>query len=1116
MRNEKLKKKKLYCHAFIFMAGFLIFSGCFSPVQQPVPAAHFGSFREIPGITIEEINAVEAVQKQNRTFVYGMISSTESFYDVYGEISGFSALVCDWLGELFGISFIPKNFTLEELTLGLANHEIDFTGYFMLTEWRRSIYHMTSPIIPRQVKYFRLADSIPLSEIRKTRIPRYLLIADSAATHLVLSNVQYEFEPVYIVNYLDAYDILKRGDADALVTIGNLETGFEVFGDVVTSDFFPLIFSSGSISTQNPELASFISILQKAIDNGAIRHLNELYKQGEKQYLRHKLFLRLTEEERSFIRYNPDVPFAARYDKYPITFFDTRDNEWKGIAFDALRDIEALTGLKFHIVNNQGAEFPELLQLLERGDAKFITELVRTPGREDQFLWPQSAFFTDQMALISRMEHPNTNFHEVMSLTVGLNRGTASADLFHRWFPNHTRIMEFETQSESFEALMAGKVDMVMNSYSSLLHLTNYLELSGFKANILFDYYFDSTFGFNRDAALLCSIIDKALELVDTRRISEQWMRRTFDYRIRLIQAQAEAQRPWVFGVAILILSVILLLLILFVRSRRAKKSLDELVKRRTTELEYQTFTLQTIIDSIPDIIYCRDLNLRLTLYNKAAADYFGITKDELIGKTVEDIPGLPVEVAIATYNASLQLIYEGRVSLEELMIRSHDGRKRLYEATLVPLVQNGLIAGIVGISRDVTERKAMEEEARAASRAKSAFLANMSHEIRTPLNVILGLTELVIEEENLPGSASRNLRKINSAGNTLLGIVNDILDFSKIETGKLTLTPSVYHVPSLINDIVTLMATRLGEKPIVFNLNINGALPGKLFGDDLRVKQIFNNLLSNAVKYTESGNIELTVCCTGEENTEAPVWMEIIVRDTGVGITEENQKNLFTDYYQVENKASRRVEGTGLGLSITKRLVELMDGEIKVESEYGRGSVFRVRIKQGFVDSIPIGDTIAANLRNFVYAEDKQLISKKLLVRPDLSYARVLVVDDMQTNLDVASGLLGKYKMQVDCVIRGADALNRIKLGTPVYDAIFMDHMMPGMDGIETTDAIRALGTDYARKIPIIALTANAIQGTENIFYEHDFQAFISKPVDILQLDSVIRKWIQRKGEQK
>jgi CheY-like chemotaxis protein len=373
-------------------------------------------------------------------------------------------------------------------------------------------------------------------------------------------------------------------------------------------------------------------------------------------------------------------------------------------------------------------------------------------------------------------------------------------------------------------------------------------------------------------------------------------------------------------------------------------------------------------------------------------------------------------------------------------------------------------------------------------------------------MNVVVGLTGLMLEEDSLALNVKENLKKISIAGNTLLGIINDILDISKIEADKLELMPVLYEVPSLLNDIITLNIIRVEENLVTFLLDINEDLPHSLYGDDLRVKQIINNLLSNAFKFTHKGTVTLGMSCSPAHGKE--LWLSVYVSDTGIGIREEDMKKLFTDYGQVDTRTNRAVEGTGLGLSISKRLAEMMDGEITAESEHGKGSVFRLRIRQGYVCEKVIGAETAGRLCKFRYAEEKDIAGRKL-ERVDLSFARVLVVDDMQTNLDVAGGLLRKYKMQVDCVKKGQEAVERLRLGTPVYNAIFMDHMMPGMDGIETAIAIRNLGTEYARNIPIIALTANAIQGTESMFYAYGFQGFISKPIDIMQLDSIVKRWV-------
>jgi CheY-like chemotaxis protein len=301
----------------------------------------------------------------------------------------------------------------------------------------------------------------------------------------------------------------------------------------------------------------------------------------------------------------------------------------------------------------------------------------------------------------------------------------------------------------------------------------------------------------------------------------------------------------------------------------------------------------------------------------------------------------------------------------------------------------------------------------------------------------------------------------------------------------------------------------RIGEKAITFKLDIHEDLPAKLFGDDLRIKQILNNLLSNAFKYTQKGEVILSIKSQHEPSPDAPVniCLSFTISDTGRGIKQEDITKLFTDFNQVDQKANRAIEGTGLGLSITKNLVEMMGGEITVESEYGKGTSFHVRLQQGFVADTPIGKEVAESLTRFRY-KDKRKETQGKVERMDLSHVRTLVVDDFVSNLDVAAGMLRKYKMHVDCVESGKDAVERIAAGTPVYNVIFMDHMMPGMDGIEATKRIRAIGTDYAKNVPIIALTANAMAGNEQMFLDNGFNSFLPKPFNIKLLDKVIKQW--------
>jgi PAS domain S-box-containing protein len=459
---------------------------------------------------------------------------------------------------------------------------------------------------------------------------------------------------------------------------------------------------------------------------------------------------------------------------------------------------------------------------------------------------------------------------------------------------------------------------------------------------------------------------------------------------------------------------------------------------------------------------------------------------------------------------------YIGRAMAEQGTIKSEEaldidgrGELRIYTTNTTAMRdKSGRVEGIMILFHDITETLRAKEEAEAASKAKSAFLATMSHEIRTPLNAIIGLSEIQLQKK-LPEDTYVDLEKIYNSGSTLLGIINDILDISKIEAGSFELIPEEYDTPSLINDTVQLNMVRIGSKPITFKLNIDDTLPARIFGDELRVKQVLNNILSNAFKYTKAGTVTLQVRW---ERQGDEALMIFSVSDTGQGIKEEDIGKLFSEYSQLDTKANRKIEGTGLGLSITKQLVEMMNGTISVESEYGWGSTFTIRLCQKIVDERPIGKEVAENLRSFRLIETRQSRGKNL-VRAYMPYGKVLVVDDVATNLDVAKGLMLPYGLTIDCVLSGPEAVEKIRKEEVKYDAVFMDHMMPGMDGIEATQIIRnEIGTEYAKTVPIIALTANAIAGNEEMFLSTGFNAFMAKPIDIFRLDTLLSQWVRDK----
>ncbi|MDR1654944.1 MAG: response regulator, partial [Treponema sp.] len=433
-------------------------------------------------------------------------------------------------------------------------------------------------------------------------------------------------------------------------------------------------------------------------------------------------------------------------------------------------------------------------------------------------------------------------------------------------------------------------------------------------------------------------------------------------------------------------------------------------------------------------------------------------------------------------------------------------------------------------VHRRTAELEAQTMRAESASRAKSEFLAKMSHEIRTPLNAIIGLSEVELtkvsnppageelNDEESAGETLGNLEKIYNSGSVLLGIINEILDISKIESGRFELSPEEYNIQSLLSDVVSQNLIRIESKPVSFTLRVSPNLPARILGDELRVRQILNNLLSNAFKYTRKGTVKLEV--RNSKPGAGSVKLIFIVQDTGIGIKKEDLGRLFMEYSQLDLKQNRLIEGTGLGLSITKGLVELMKGSIQVESVYGSGSKFTAEIMQGIIGNETIGKEGAENLHALRFVEEDR--SKgKTITRVPMPYARILVVDDVMTNLAVARGLLRPYGISIDTASGGQDAVNRmmaVEAGDlPRYDAIFMDHMMPEIDGLEAVRIIRnEIGGEYAKNVPIIALTANALTGNEEMFLSKGFNGFISKPINVIKLDEMLNRFVRNPEKEK
>ncbi len=499
---------------------------------------------------------------------------------------------------------------------------------------------------------------------------------------------------------------------------------------------------------------------------------------------------------------------------------------------------------------------------------------------------------------------------------------------------------------------------------------------------------------------------------------------------------------------------------------------------------DFSSLAFGILFNSMGDGMIALDEQRQITNYNTAAARIFADLDGRAIGKPIESLTGFP------------------KARLREGVKKEFCINNCFYQGHVEPILDKfGKNKGYVVLIYDVTETrnyieeiKQVREQAEQANLAKSVFLANMSHEIRTPMNAIVGLSDIIMEE-----SRGRKVYEyacdIKSASRNLLTLINDILDLSKVEAGKMELLLTEYHVKSLADEVLNMMDVMASQRGLELKREYDMAIPCRYLGDEGRIRQILINLLNNALKFTKQGYVKLSVNGTQGQSGDTELLI-FQVEDTGCGIRKEDLKEIFDNFKQVDAKQNRTVEGTGLGLSITKRLVELMQGTITVESVYGEGTVFTVAIPQRIMDSRPLAEISEVRA-------GKEEALEPFLARD----CKVLVVDDNAVNRKIARIFLQSYGLEITEAQSGTDAVELVRQTR--YDIIFMDHMMPEMDGIEAVRIIRSECGENGSLPVIIALSANAMEGAGETFLKNGFQDFIAKPLDRGPLHEALLRWI-------
>jgi signal transduction histidine kinase/CheY-like chemotaxis protein len=1016
-----------------------------------------------------------------------MTQSTECFRDENHTTAGFSALVCQWLTDLFGIKFTPVIYQWDALLRGFESGDIAFTGEIS-TSLRDKNYFMTDSIAERKIQFVSFEGSDRLALIAASRPLRYGFLAGTTTELLVSPSIDYPFQSVTVANYNDAYQKLVLKEIDALFMDGTVTGIFSAYGSLLIEDFFPLTYNMVSIASADPKLKPFISVVQKYLLNAGSYGFIQMYAAGRTDYLRYSLRSRLTLVEEDYIaalrKTGNAIPVVIDYDNYPVTFYNTREKKWQGIAVDLLGEIGLLTDLSFVYVNSPDTEQKELMDLLRNREALMIMGLNRSSRRERALLLPGEPYLTDYYALISNVNLQDLTLRDIPYRTVGLIENTLAGRVFFELFPNHANTRTYPNRQEALAALERQDIELLMSSRNMLLNITHYREKAGYKANPMLYRSYETAFGFNRDEALLRSVVGKAQALIDTGRLVDNWTRQVFDYS----GALARSQKPYFIGLSLLLAAVLALLVVMFLRKRQDAVRLEATVRQRTHELEERT----------------RELEVQT-----AAAQAASRAKSQFLANMSHEIR-TPMNAVIG---------------MSELALRAEDLTKTAEYLGGIKQAGRNLLSLINDIL-DISKIEAGTFEINPAPYRFASLLNDVINVIRVRVaeKPLLFIADV---DPSLPNSMTGDeprVRQIllNLLSNAVKYTYEGFIKFSVrglvVDNRHIRLSFEIADSGIGIKeeDLANLFGNfvRLDQEK---NQGVEGTGLGliitrnlcRAMGGDVTVSSEYGkgSVFTALVPQTFSGSDVLAV-------VESPKMKEVVcyeerelyaesvlntLNSLGVPSKRSTSRDQFLRELESGHYAFAFVSAAMVEAAAERIKEKSLPTTLVLLSNSGEVASYRnIRMIMMPVYAVP-----AANALNHqITAEGRRNRNVRFII-PE---ARLLVVDDIATNLKVAEGLLSLYQPRVDTCTNGRRAIDLVR--DHRYDIIFMDHMMPGMDGIETTAAIRALGGEF-RELPIVALTANAISGMKEMFLAKGFNDYLTKPIEISKLDEIITKWI-------
>jgi len=709
--------------ALLLLLGVVAFSGaaCFAASKES--SSHLRSiktYRDIPGITAEEMRSIEALKSSQESFSYGNMFASEAFILPDGTYAGFATMFCELLSGLFGIPFVQEFHEWDSLKAGLDARKIDFTGELTPTPERMRFYFMTAPIAERSLAVFTVKEGATAiqaaHDLHGLKIGFFPGTITAHSVRDIYTNVRFE-----IVDVNTAHGIVEKlvsGAIDAFIMDAATSALLGEFDFITSVDALPMVYTPVSLATANPDLAPIISAVDKFIRAGGIDRLDELYEKGTREYARHMFVSSLDDDERAYIANlaanGAKVPVALEHTNFPVSFYNVQEKAFQGIAPDVLAEISLLTGIKFEIVTSQKTiPWTEILDMLRRGEAAMVSELQRTTDREKEFLWTDEPYAVSRYALLSKSDFPNLKPYQVVREVVGVVKASAYEDIFKRMFPAHRKIKYYENSRAGLDALEQGEISLLMASENDFLKLTHYREKVGYKVNITFTSpILGSYFGFNQNEGVLRSIIRKAQIHVDTKFIAKDWTTRLFIYE----KMNAEERALYLAVFSIVLVLLLGALFFLFLKNNKMRM----LYKQQMT-------TLRAVYQSLPDLVVCRDVAGVLTSCNQGFEEFAGYRESQLIGKTVHELR-LHERIPTNFEETDKRVVNEATAVKVRDWLVYPDRTRRFFEIVKTPLVQDGKILGILGILRDITEIKVALEAAHKAHERSRKMLDAIPH----------------------------------------------------------------------------------------------------------------------------------------------------------------------------------------------------------------------------------------------------------------------------------------------------------------------------------------------------------------------------------------------------